>query len=590
VTARALLASLAGLALLASAGAAAAVPAPLKPQPPSGGGHGTQRAMGVLAGGAPQLLVTFADTPTTEQVAARLRGIGRLEALAPEAGVWAVHGADAAVGRAAAAGRPQVVSAEWALGQHSADIRDQPVRPRPPLPLPAPTSEPDDPLFVNGDQWSLRQPTWSWRLTAHAKRPRIAILDTGVDVSHEEWGGKGSPLVAPFSAVRDPKVADDWGFSGHGTHVAGIAAAPAGNGLGIVGVAPARRGSAEVVPVRIATPSGDSNDSTLIRGIRHAVRVGARVINISYGGDSYSRAVQETINWAYGRGALVIASVGNEGAADSVVDYPAGYRHVLGVGAQCDGQEEPVYCPKAHDVALFSTRNYTVDLIAPGVNVLSTVPPRVKDREVAPGYAVKSGTSMAAPYVAGVAALVLAANENGLSAYQVMRQLTNTATDLGRRGRDAMSGFGLVNAEAAVTNTAPADDVDEINDDIKFVAGRQSARERSPQRVVQASVDQYDDDDDVWPVRLSEGELLRVQISHRRADLRLYLWRPGTTTVAASDAAQVDRDLLAYAGRGGQRRTTLTLRAPRTGRYYLNVFARSGSTRYTLSMKVLPAR
>ncbi len=110
-----------------------------------------------------------------------------------------------------------------------------------------------------------------------------------------------------------------------------------------------------------------------------------------------------------------------------------------------------------------------MDVIAPGVDVLSTVPRRVTERAVAPGYALKDGTSMAAPYVAGVAALVMAANRGTLSTFQVLSQIENTATDIGTSGRDDFSGNGVVNPRAAVTLQAPADDADEVNDDIKWL-------------------------------------------------------------------------------------------------------------------------
>ncbi len=266
---------------------------------------------------------------------------------------------------------------------------------------------------------SSTQTTWGPDLTTIAARPRIAILDSGIDPTHEEWGGPASPLVAPRSTIRNDADASDHGITGHGTHVAGIAAAPT-NGVGIVGVAPASAASAQVIPVQIADENGDSSDLTIIRGIRWAVNNGAKVINISAGGVGYSKAFQDTILWASSRGALVVASVGNQGQDVNSLNYPAAYRRVLGVGAQCDGVVT-YDCPRPYGVATFSTHNRSVDVIAPGVDVLSTVPRRVTERVVAPGYALKDGTSMAAPYVAGVAALVMASNGGTLSAYQVLQ-------------------------------------------------------------------------------------------------------------------------------------------------------------------------
>ena len=225
--------------------------------------------------------------------------------------------------------------------------------------------------------------------------------------------------------------------------MAGIAAAPA-NGVGVVGVAPAVQGAAPVIPVQIADRDGSSTDETMMRGIRHAVLNGAKVINISAGGPGYSQAFQDTVFWATARGALIVASVGNQGQDVNALNFPAGYRRVLGVGAQCDAIVT-FDCPRPFGVATFSNYNRTVDVIAPGVNVLSSVPRRVNERVVAPGYALKDGTSMAAPYVTGVASLVQAANGGTLSPYQLARHLKNTATDIGTAGRDDTSGYGVVN-------------------------------------------------------------------------------------------------------------------------------------------------
>ena len=171
--------------------------------------------------------------------------------------------------------------------------------------------------------------------------------------------------------------------------------------------------------------------------------------------------------------------MGNQGQDVNALNYPAGYRRVLGVGAQCDGIVT-FDCPRPFQAATFSNHNRTVDVIAPGVNVLSSVPKRVTEREVAPGYALKDGTSMAAPYVSGVAALVMAANGNALSPYQVLRQIENTANDLGPAGRDNVNGYGVVNPRAAVTLPGPADDVDEVNDDVKWLKGSIRLTEAKP--------------------------------------------------------------------------------------------------------------
>ena len=332
--------------------------------------------------------------------------------------MWALAPSSPATARDRALRRAQVTAAEWSLARTP---DDRPPPPAQPGPAPAFT----DPYFTPPTQWGLLAgPGWSADLTTLGPRPRIAILDSGIDATHEEWGGPASPLVAPRSTLRGDTNAADHGESGHGTHVAGIAAAPA-NGVGVVGVAPASP-AAQVIPVQIADTMGASTDETMMKGIRHAVNNGAKVINISAGGPGFSRAFQDTVLFATRKGALIVASVGNQGQDVNALNFPAGYSRVLGVGAQCDGNIT-FDCPAPFQAATFSNHNRTVNVIAPGVNILSSVPTRVTDRAVAPGYALKDGTSMAAPYVTGVASLVMAANGGRLSPYQVARQITNTA-------------------------------------------------------------------------------------------------------------------------------------------------------------------
>jgi subtilisin family serine protease len=313
------------------------------------------------------------------------------------------------------------------------------------------------------------------------------------------------------------------------------------------------------------------------------VNNGAGVVNISAGGPGYSQAFQDTILWATRRGALVVASVGNEGNDSNPLNYPAAYRRVLGVGALCDAIPSPE-CPSPYGVARFSNRNRSVDVIAPGVNIVSSVPPRVGERATGPrsGYALKDGTSMAAPYVAGVAALVMASNDGLLSPYQVMRQIENTAVDLPPGGRDASSGAGIVNPRAAVTLTAPADDTGEVNDDVKWVTGTKRLKEVGRTLRLEATADRVEDPDDVYAVRLRRGERLRIVLTYGRGRLDLYLWRPGTRTVATG-RGNVARNLIRYRG-GASKRKVIVYRATRAGRHFVNVFARRGAADYAVDL------
>lgn len=573
---RALTGAATAAALALACAVASGAPVEKAPDPLSGATGHVSNAFGTPAAGAPRLIITFADAPARAEATRRMRGLGTLTPLVPEAGVWRLMPAGGDV-RARAAARPRVVGAEWSL-QRTVDET-----PAPPLPL-TPVAPPTDAFFTAGAQWSLLGrggPAWSADLGTAGPRPRIAILDSGVSVGHEEWGGAASPLVAPRNVLRKNADADDWGHTGHGTHVAGVAAAPA-NGLGIVGVSPADPANAQIIPVRIADPEGRSTDDGMMAGIRWAVTHGAKVVNISAGGPGFSRAFQETILWATQRGAIVVASVGNDGDTGSArtVNYPAGYRRVLGVAAQCDGRAS-ADCATPFGVARFSNRNASVDITAPGVGILSTVPTRVVTGAAAPGYAVKDGTSMAAPYVAGVAALVQGANGNALSPYQVMRQIALTARPLEGGARNNRSGYGVIDPVSAVTRTAPADDLDEVNDDIKWLGAAPARRTGSPTRI-EASIDQQEDIDDVYPMRLRKGDRVTVTLRYATGVEDLYVWGAGTRTVR-TDAANVRRNLLRFKG-GGARTKRAVIVATRTGVHYVNVYGRRGRGDYTLTI------
>ena len=519
------------------------------------------------------LLVTFRDAPTEDAARAALEGLGRVEPAAPEAGIWAVRApADAGL-RDRALARPGVDSAGWSLSRRTDErIRQAQAPVATPVPLTPVAAAPTDEYFANGRQWALTTPatTWGIDLTGTPPRPRIAILDSGVDSSHPEWSGPNSPLVRPYSAQTGRQSAEDWGKTGHGTHVAGIAAAPV-NGLGVVGTAPGARGTAEVIPVQISDPDGYSTDETMIKGIRWSVQNGAKVINISAGGVGDSPAFQRVIDWAFGRGALVIASVGNDGQEYGAVNYPAGYWNVLGVAAQCSGVVN-ADCPTAFGLATFSTRNRSVDLVAPGVDIISSVPPRVKQGEVSPGYAIKEGTSMATPFVAGVAAEVFAAHP-GASAYQVLMQLLNTATDMAAPGRDTATGSGLVNPRAAITLPLPADDPYEPNSDIDEV---RRAKALTPLATAAGFADGWNDTMDVYPVSLRKGQSVRLSAAAKRAKLKLALWPPGTRTITSGTPAA--------ANRGSSPTPALGYVATRTGRWYVSVRATSGRSPYRLTV------
>lgn len=238
----------------------------------------------------------------------------------------------------------------------------------------------------------------------------VAVVDTGVDLDHPDL--VGNLYVNPGEIAGNGVDDDGNGFvddvngydfvsgdsrpddtNGHGTHVAGTIAA-ANNGIGATGVAP----DARILPVRVLGGNGSGTDSSVAAGIRYAAEVGAHIINLSLGG-GYSTRIANAIEYATSLGSLVVAAAGNESASDPA--YPARYSalssSVLSVGA-FDSRER---------IAGFSNdvgRSGSVQVDAPGVGIYSTY--------VGGGYGSLSGTSMASPHVAALAALTLSANPN----------------------------------------------------------------------------------------------------------------------------------------------------------------------------------
>jgi hypothetical protein len=213
--------------------------------------------------------------------------------------------------------------------------------------------------------------------------------------------------------------------SGHGTHVAGIIAAVANNGIGGSGVAP----NAKILPIQVLDQAGQGDARDVAAGVRFAADNGARVINLSLGGATESSSLTQAITYANDKGVLVVAAAGNGGAADKP-KWPASLDLTLAVTA----------VDQANNATSFDQRGDYIDLSAPGANIVST----------AKGdYVTLSGTSMAAGFVAGAAALLFAAEPRVTNA-QVRDILLRTATDIGEPGRDVTFGAGLINMVAAL--------------------------------------------------------------------------------------------------------------------------------------------
>lgn len=249
---------------------------------------------------------------------------------------------------------------------------------------------------------------------------RVAVIDTGVDCSHPDLN---CDLSEGYNAL-DPE-ATPFDDNEHGTHVAGTIAGR-WDGKGVVGVAPLAR----IIPVKALDKTGGGDVSGIINGIVWAAQHNVDVINMSLGDPTPSRALQRAVAYALSKGVTIVAAAGNSGPADGTVSYPGAYDGVIAVSAS--GPDD--------SIAKFSSRGPQVSFIAPGVDVLSTVP--------GGGYKKHSGTSMAAPHVAGLAALAISYGGAG-SPSEVASLFQGAAKPLCRAGScldGDQQGGGLIDA------------------------------------------------------------------------------------------------------------------------------------------------
>ncbi|UVW29485.1 S8 family serine peptidase [Massilia sp. H6] len=258
--------------------------------------------------------------------------------------------------------------------------------------------------------------------TAQGAGVTIAILDSGIDAGHADLAPN---LVAGYNVYdSNTNLAD---VCGHGTAVAGAAAAVNNNGIGVAGIA----GRSRIMPVRIAYRQSDgscyASYSTVARGLTHAADNGARIANISYGGVSNSSSVTSAANYMKSKGGLVFVSSGNTGTDQG---YAVNASMIV-VGATDSNDNR----------AGWSSFGRFVSLSAPGSGIWTT--------QMGGGYGAVNGTSFASPVAAGVAALMMSAAPS-LSASQVESLLFSSAVDLGTAGRDNDFGYGRVDAKAAV--------------------------------------------------------------------------------------------------------------------------------------------
>jgi hypothetical protein len=277
---------------------------------------------------------------------------------------------------------------------------------------------PNDPWFANweGHLRRIQAPT-AWSTTVGSSNVVIAILDTGVDANHEDLAGK---IVPGWNTYNNNSSTTD--VSGHGTAVAGTAAAASNNGVGVASVC----WSCRIMPMRVSDMTGYATYSSIASGLTWAADHGARVANISYI-VSDSSAVTSAAQYFQGKGGVVTSSAGNYSTFSNSPDNP----YILTVSAT--DQFDVIYS--------YSNTGKNIDVAAPG-DSFST--------QMGGGYVSTGGTSYSAPIVAGVAALVMAVNPQ-LSGDQVQNIVKQSADDLGAAGWDPIYGSGRVNAARAVS-------------------------------------------------------------------------------------------------------------------------------------------
>ncbi len=279
-------------------------------------------------------------------------------------------------------------------------------------------------------------------------RLKVAVLDTGADCTHPDFRNAGalsvySPGGGQFSLLSDALVpttvnspACTWQDDhGHGTHTAGTIAAATGNGQGVSSLGY----GVQLLVYKVTDVAGNATDSTLAAAIMEAADAGARVISMSLGGAGYSQTMQDAINYAWSKDTVVVAAAGNNNS--NTLFFPAGAAHAVGVAAT----------DTANNRALFSNYGSGVDIAAPGVGILSTLPTYSTSGVNATNYGGLSGTSMSTPHVAALAGLVAMANP-GLAAQGISRRIQVSAeSSAADGGWGQYLGYGVINAARAVS-------------------------------------------------------------------------------------------------------------------------------------------
>ena len=414
------------------------------------------------------------------------------------------------------------------------------------------------PPIAEGQDW------WIPVVGANAVTPPgpgkpLTIIDTGVDLTHDEFAGR------PNTTALNPQSTSS-ANDAHGTAVASMAAAQM-NSTGILGTYPqANLYAWDASPSGVGITVGD-----VIQGLDAAIHQGAGVVNLSLGSQVRNTVLDRMIAVTQNAGLLVVAAAGNSREFGSPLEYPASDPHVVTVGATNDSNQPTFY----------TSGSPHVDLAAPGDLVWAAVPVTADPAK----YELVQGTSFASPIVAAAADWVWTARPT-LDWTQLAELLRASAQDVSTPGFDPFTGFGRLNIPAALTAAPVAADPQEPNEDVSYVkpggflhrSAKPLTAVRRKNGSVTARLDFGDDPRDVYRVWIPGKHSASIALQPSGGDVDLAMWGPKTASVLASGAA-LRRDSRGISERTGAKRERLRVKnTARKGAYfYAEAYVGAGS-------------
>jgi hypothetical protein len=420
----------------------------------------------------------------------------------------------------------------------------------------------DDPLSAPPNNWRAHVADPAIDPPAVTPQsPLIALVDAAADLTHPEWTNDPNIATIPGTPVTNL----------HGTATAAVASAPQ-NGIGILGIWPGAR-TLNVPLKTVPGTDGEISCSASADAIGQAIQAGASVINMSYGSTSECAAEKVQIYYAVAKGIIPVAAAGNEFQQGNPLEFPASLPHVVTVAAT-DASDHS---------ADFSNANDSVDLSAPGVGILTAVPPALDDDGTPDGYEALAGTSFAAPMVSAAMAWIRAARPD-LAPDQAIQAVRLSAKDVGRKGWDALTGFGVLDIGAALAVTSdklPIHDPLEPNDNLVWVDGRAFGGVPAPAvwsgghaARVNALLDKEEDPVDVYRIVVPAGRSARVSAIPRFGDVQLAVFRSSAVSINDTSGRAARSHV---SGATKTERVTIVNSGKRAHSYYAAVTPQGGS-------------